>query len=96
LLPVDREVAEHHLIFKQWNAKRGSRTTEIDDRASVWLARSPGAYADYLKRGSPEFGPGTGPARTLAGERVVHIVNMVDTEAYRTPSVLTGRKRSPS
>jgi GAF domain-containing protein len=43
----------------------------------------PGAYADYLKRGSPEFGPGTGPARVLAGERVVHIVNMVDTEAYR-------------
>ena len=43
----------------------------------------PGAYADYLKRDSPEFGSGTGPARVLAGERVVHIVNMVDTEAYR-------------
>jgi len=43
----------------------------------------PGAYVDYLKRDSPEFGPGTGPARVLAGERVVHIVNMVDTEAYR-------------
>ena len=43
----------------------------------------PGAYADYLKRDTPEFGPGTGPARVLAGERVVHIVNMADTEAYR-------------
>src|SRR6516225_1590709 len=43
----------------------------------------PGAYADYLKRDPPEFGPGTGPARTLAGERVVHIVNMIDTETYR-------------
>jgi PAS domain S-box-containing protein len=43
----------------------------------------PGAYADYLKRDPPEFGPGTGPARALAGERVVHVVNMADTEAYR-------------
>jgi GAF domain-containing protein len=43
----------------------------------------PGAYADYLKRDPQEFGPGTGPARVLAGERVVHIVNMLDTEAYR-------------
>jgi GAF domain-containing protein len=43
----------------------------------------PDAYADYLKQGSPEFGPGTGPARVLAGEPAVHIVNMVDTEAYR-------------
>src|SRR6516225_7347712 len=43
----------------------------------------PGAYVDYLKRDPPEFGPGTGPARTLAGERVVHIVNMIDTETYR-------------
>jgi GAF domain-containing protein len=43
----------------------------------------PGAYADYLKREPPEFGPGTGPARALAGERVVHVVNMADTETYR-------------
>jgi GAF domain-containing protein/CheY-like chemotaxis protein len=43
----------------------------------------PGAYADYLKRDAPEFGPGTGPARVLAGERVVHIVDMADTEVYR-------------
>jgi PAS domain S-box-containing protein len=43
----------------------------------------PGAYADYLRRDPPEFGPGTGPARVLAGERVVHVVNMADTEAYR-------------
>ena len=43
----------------------------------------PDAYADYLRRDPPAFGPGTGPARTLAGERVVHIVNMIDTETYR-------------
>ena len=43
----------------------------------------PGAYADYLKREPPEFGPGTGPARALAGEQVVHVVNMADTDTYR-------------
>src|SRR6516165_10576742 len=48
LLPVDREVAEHHLIFKQRHAKRASRTTEIDDRASVWLALSIGLRIHHI------------------------------------------------
>src|SRR6516225_10396274 len=34
-------------------------------------------------RQSPKISSGIRPARVLAGERVVHIVNMVDTEAYR-------------
>ena len=48
LLPVNREVAEHHLIFKQRHAKRTSRTTEIDDRASVWLACSIGLRIRHI------------------------------------------------
>jgi GAF domain-containing protein/anti-sigma regulatory factor (Ser/Thr protein kinase) len=45
----------------------------------------PEAFAEWWKRRGPAFfGPGTAPARLLLGERVVHEVDVADTEAYRT------------
>ncbi len=44
----------------------------------------PEAYARYRKENPPAYGPGTGPMRILAGERVIHVVDLMDEDAYRT------------
>jgi len=43
----------------------------------------PTAFAEYIKTNRPPHGPGTGPARILAGERVVHITDLAAEEPYR-------------
>src|SRR5438067_3454392 len=43
----------------------------------------PAAYAEYRCNNPPICGPGTGPARMLAGERIVHHLDMMEEEAYR-------------
>jgi PAS domain S-box-containing protein len=43
----------------------------------------PAAYAEYRHNNPPNYGPGTGPARMLAGERIVHHLDLMDEEAYR-------------
>jgi len=45
----------------------------------------PEAYTEYRERNPPVISPGTGPARILEGERVVHIVDLEAEEAYRSP-----------
>ena len=40
-------------------------------------------YARYRKDNPPAYGPGTGPMRILAGERVVQVVDLMDSDAYR-------------
>jgi PAS domain S-box-containing protein len=60
----------------------------------------PAAFADYVKAERPAHGPGTGPARILAGERVVHIADLAAEEPYwagdpqRRALVDLGRARS--
>ena len=44
----------------------------------------PSAFAEFRKNNPPVYGPETGPARILAGERVVHIVDLKSGDAYRT------------
>jgi GAF domain-containing protein/HAMP domain-containing protein/anti-sigma regulatory factor (Ser/Thr protein kinase) len=45
----------------------------------------PPAYAEFRKNNPPAYShPGTGPARVLAGERVVHIIDLKDEDAYRS------------
>jgi two-component system NtrC family sensor kinase len=44
----------------------------------------PPGFAEFRKNNPPVYGPGTGPARILAGERVVHIVDLKSGDAYRT------------
>jgi PAS domain S-box-containing protein len=43
----------------------------------------PAAFADYVKSDRPVHGPGTGPVRILAGERVVRIVDLAAEEPYQ-------------
>ena len=43
----------------------------------------PAAYVAYRSQNPPVHGPGTGVARILAGERVVHVVDLMEEEAYR-------------
>jgi GAF domain-containing protein/two-component sensor histidine kinase len=44
----------------------------------------PPALTAFRKDNPPDYGPGTGPARVLAGERVVHVVDLKDDDTYRT------------
>jgi len=45
----------------------------------------PPAYAEFRRNNPPAYShPGTAPARLLAGERVVHIVDLKDEDAYRS------------
>src|SRR5262249_42782568 len=48
------------------------------------LRGMPPRYAEYRGQTEPSYGPGTGPARILGGERVVHVADMADSEAYRS------------
>jgi GAF domain-containing protein len=43
----------------------------------------PSAFAEWRKQNRPAFGPGTGPARILAGENVVHTIDLMESETYR-------------
>jgi len=44
----------------------------------------PAAFVEFRKNNPPAYGPGTGPAGILAGERVVHIVDLKDEDGYRS------------
>ncbi|MGE3742927.1 MAG: GAF domain-containing protein [Geminicoccaceae bacterium] len=59
------------------------RTYDGKDFRQVAARGMPEAYVDYYRDRSVSYGPGTGPARILAGEPVVHIPDLTDTEAYR-------------
>jgi two-component system, NtrC family, sensor kinase len=44
----------------------------------------PAAYAEFMRDNPPNFAPESGPGRILAGERVVHFVDLKDTAIYRS------------
>src|SRR5262249_42268391 len=41
------------------------------------------AFAEYRRSNPPDYGPGTQPARVLAGERLIHTHDMKAEEPYR-------------
>jgi class 3 adenylate cyclase len=43
----------------------------------------PAAYVEFRKRNQPDYGPGTVPARIHAGERIVHVLDLKEEDAYR-------------
>ena len=43
----------------------------------------PAGYSDFYSKNPPTWGPGTGPARVLEEKEVLHIVDAMDTDAYR-------------
>jgi signal transduction histidine kinase len=44
----------------------------------------PAAFKEYRTVNEPIYGPGTGPALILQGEDIVHVVDITDTDTYRT------------
>ncbi len=43
----------------------------------------PGAFVEYRRSNPPDYGPGTQPARLLAGERIIHIADMMAEDVYK-------------
>jgi signal transduction histidine kinase/putative methionine-R-sulfoxide reductase with GAF domain len=43
----------------------------------------PAAFEEYRARTTPDYGPGTGPARLVQGEDIVHIADIADSDAYQ-------------
>jgi two-component system, NtrC family, sensor kinase len=43
----------------------------------------PAAYVEFRARNQGTYGPGTVPMRILAGERVIHVLDLMEEEAYR-------------
>src|SRR5262249_29959225 len=44
----------------------------------------PEPYAEFMRGNPPQYGPQSGPGRILAGERVVHFVDLKDSDLYRS------------
>jgi GAF domain-containing protein len=43
----------------------------------------PAAYTQYMREHPPIYGPETAPGRLASGERLVHVVDITDTDTYR-------------
>jgi GAF domain-containing protein len=50
---------------------------------TIALRNAPAAFAEFRRQNPPNYGPGTGPARLLAGERVFQHLDVKDEDAYR-------------
>ncbi len=44
----------------------------------------PAAFVEYRRRSPPDYGPGTQPARLLAGKRVIHVPDLMAEDIYET------------
>src|SRR5260370_15747131 len=55
-------------------------TYDGDRFQSVAHRGVPAAYAEYLTHNTPTAGPGTGRARILKGEHLVHVADLADEE----------------
>jgi GAF domain-containing protein len=66
-------------------ASFGELRTYDGERFSLAAAHGmPAAYTEYYARhDTGRYGPGTGPARLLAGERIIHIKDLIATEPYQ-------------
>jgi two-component system NtrC family sensor kinase len=82
LTPVFDKVLEKAVGLCE--AAFGSMLLRDGERFDTVAVRGvPAAFAYYVKTDRPVHGPGTGPARILAGERVVHIADLAAEEPYR-------------
>jgi GAF domain-containing protein len=50
---------------------------------TVAIQGVPAPFAEFRRQNPPVYGPGTGVARLLAGERFVHFIDAADTDVYR-------------
>jgi signal transduction histidine kinase len=63
--------------FGQLNTYEGGRFHTVAMRGV------PAPLIEFRNNNPPDYGPGTGPARALAGERVIHTVDLKDGDAYQ-------------
>jgi signal transduction histidine kinase/HAMP domain-containing protein/uncharacterized protein YdeI (YjbR/CyaY-like superfamily) len=63
--------------FGQLNTYDGGRFHTVAMRGV------PAALTEFRKNNPPDYGPGTGPAKVLAGERVVHVLDLKEGPAYQ-------------
>jgi PAS domain S-box-containing protein len=47
----------------------------------------PAAYVEFMREHPPLYGPASGPGRLALGERFVHMLDITDTDAYRSGEV---------
>ena len=63
--------------FGQLNTYEGGRFYTVAMRGV------PAPLTEFRKNNPPDYGPGTGPARILAGERIVHTLDLKEGDAYQ-------------
>src|SRR5713101_1996972 len=63
--------------FGQLNTYEGGRFHTVAMRGV------PAPLTEFRKNNPPDYGPGTGPARVLAGERVVHTIDLKEGAVYQ-------------
>jgi signal transduction histidine kinase len=63
--------------FGQLNTYEGGRFHTVAMRGV------PAPLTEFRENNPPDYGPGTGPARALAGERVIHTADLKEGDAYR-------------
>jgi two-component system NtrC family sensor kinase len=63
----------------------GILLTHDGDRFHFAALRSiPPAYAEFMREHPPIYGPGTSPGELALGARFVHVVDLTDTDSYRS------------
>src|SRR5229473_5536038 len=60
----------------------GLWTYDGDNLRAVALRGVPAPFAEFNTHNPPVFGPGSGPAQILEGERFVHIADLASSDAY--------------
>ena len=82
LVPVFDAMLDRAMRLCQ--ASFGTLATHDGERFHTAATRGvPTAFAEFRSQNPPIYGPGTAPARLLEGERVVHIADLTEEDAYR-------------
>jgi len=81
LAPVFNAMLER--AMRSCDAAFGQLAVFEDGRFRTAATRGmPEAFVEYRRANPPDYGPGTQPARLLAGERIIHIADMKAEEVY--------------
>jgi signal transduction histidine kinase len=83
LVPVFEAMLEK--AMRLCEAAFGQLAVYEDGRFRTTATRGmPAAFVEYRRRNPPDYGPGTQPARLRAGERIIHVPDLMAEDVYRT------------